>query len=325
MIVDVPPPIYTGMNGSAANVGTMENSGVELSLNFRNSDHPLQYEIGVNVTYLKHPMVTALAVEGQQILGGNAAKVRQVNRAIAGQEMGHFYGYKTDGLLTQEDINNTYVVNGVDTTYTYKAFWPGQIKLVDLNGDGRIGAIGDKTNIGSANPDLIYGFNTDLAFKGFDLKLFFQGIFGNEMVNTLNMWLKAPDEGNQNLSAEVLDGWTPENPNTTVPRLVQGNKIFQSYFNDYLVEDASYFRLKNVQLGYSIPVKFIQKVSMSSLRIYVSAENILTFTKYSGLDPEVGNLQFNSSTQRRDPIAQGLDDAIYPIAKRFLVGLNISF
>jgi TonB-linked SusC/RagA family outer membrane protein len=314
MIITVDPPIFAGTNASAANIGTMENSGLELSLNYRNFDSDLKYEIGGNITFLSKPMVTALSDSAQVILSGQAAKIRFVNRTIAGEEMAHFYGYKTDGLLTEADV----------ATVTYEDFYPGQLKIVDLNGDGVIG-IEDKTNIGSANPDFIYGFNIDLMYKGFDLKIFCQGVYGNELVNTLNMWLLAPDEGDQNLSTEVLDGWTEENRNTSVPRLVQGNQIFQGYYNDYLVEDASYFRLKNIQLGYTLPDNISEKLRMSRFRIYISAENLLTFTKYSGLDPEVGNFQFNSTLQRRDPLSQGLDDAIYPTAIRFLVGLNINF
>lgn len=328
MIVTVPPPIFTGTNASNANIGIMENKGVEISLNYRNYDHEFKYEIGGNITFLDHPQVIKLAEEDQEILTGQIKNVRNMVRTTAGEEMAHFYGFKTDGLLSQDDIENTYVVeeNG-DTTFTYplgRMFYPGAIKLVDLNNDGEISSA-DKTNIGSANPDFMYGFNIDLMYKGFDLRMFFQGVYGNEMINTLNVWLKVPDEGNGNLNEEVLDGWTEENPNTSVPRLVQGNGIFQTYFNEYLVESASYFRLKNIQLGYTLPVNLTQRIGINKFRLYVSAENLLTITDYTGLDPEVGNFQYDNAIDARNPLAQGLDDAIYPVAKRILFGLNISF
>jgi TonB-linked SusC/RagA family outer membrane protein len=319
MIVIVPPPLFTGTNASAGNVGNMENKGIEISLNYRNSEHDLKYEIGGNITFLDHPMVTQLAEEGQEIFAGTAGKIRNINRTAAGEEMGYFYGYKTDGLLSQEDLDNYPELYPAGNLY-----FPGQLKLVDTNGDGVIDPL-DKTNIGSANPDFMYAMNFNFEYKGFDLKLFFQGVYGNEMINTLNAWLLVPAEGNQNLSPEVLNSWTEENQNTTVPRLVQGNAIFNTYFNDYLVEDASYFRLKNLQLGYTLPNTLSEKIGMKNLRIYFSAENLLTITQYSGLDPEVGNFQYDSTIGRRNPLSQGLDDASYPIAKRFLFGLNVSF
>ena len=154
--------------------------------------------------------------------------------------------------------------------------------------------------------------------------MFFQGVYGNELINGINVWSKFPDEGDNNLNKEVLDAWTAENP-TNVPRLVQGNPIMSLYFNDYIVEDASYIRLKNIQLGYTIPSGITSKIGMEKLRIYVSAENVFTITKYSGFDPEVGLIQYNNALQRNDPLSQGIDQATYPVSKKFLFGLNVTF
>jgi hypothetical protein len=245
------------------------------------------------------------------------------------QEFAHFWGYETDGLLTQDDIDNTFGVDPEtgDTSYTYQGIWflyPGQIKVVDQNEDGVLDDE-DKVNMGSANPDFYYGFNLSLEAYGVDLSMFWQGSYGNELINSMAVWSKFPDEGNANLSAEVLNAWTPTNTNTTVPRLAQGNGIQQTYFNDYVVEDASYLRLKNIQLGYTLPETISKMVGMQRFRVYVSAENLLTFTKYSGYDPEVGNVQYSDDLQRMNPFTAGLDDANYPIAKRVLIGLNVTF
>ncbi len=334
MIVNVPPPIFTGMNASNANVGEMSNSGLEITLSYRNYEGEFDYEMGGNVTFLSKPMVESLAEEDQDIMTGTARQVQNVIRTIAGEEMAHFYGYETDGLLTQDDIDNTTGIDEEgDVNYTYdRSFcWPGQLKLVDQNGDGNIND-DDKVNIGSANPDYILGFNANFMYKGFDLKMFWQGIFGHEMVNTINTVLLVPVEGDQNLASEVMDAWKedPNNPgfpieDTDVPRLVQGNNIFQNQFNDYLVEDASFLRLKNVQLGYTLPKEITQRFGVKHLRFYISAENLITITKYSGFDPEVGDFQFSNDTQQNDPLTQGLDDAYYPLARRFLFGINLQF
>ncbi|MBN1415856.1 MAG: TonB-dependent receptor [Bacteroidales bacterium] len=325
MIIVLDPPYFAGSLASAGNYGMMENSGVEISLNYRNFDREFKYEIGGNFTWLKHPMITQWA---DPTLKGSVTKIQNVTRTIEGDEMAHFYGYETDGLLTQDDIDNTYGIDEEDgdTIFTYRSssFWPGQIKLVDRNGDHVINAL-DKTNIGSANPDFYYGLNINLMYMGIDLVMFFQGVYGNELINAINAWSKFPDEGDNNLNREVLDAWTAENQNTSVPRLVQGNPIMQSYFNDYLVEDASYFRLKNIQLGYTLPQKITKFIGMSNLRFYISAENVFTITKYSGFDPEVGNIQYDNALQKNNPLAQGIDGANYPIAKKFLFGINVSF
>ena len=326
MIVTIDPPIFAGSLASAGNYGEMANKGLEVTLNYRNYDRTFKYEIGLNFTWLDHPMITQWS---DPYTTGTATKIQNVTRTAQDEEMAHFYGYRTDGLLTQEDIDNTYIVTDGDTTFTYDPednwwWYPGQLKIVDLNGDGVIND-DDKTNIGSANPDLFYGLNINLMYKGFDLVMFFQGVYGNELINGINVWSKFPDEGDNNLNAEVLDAWTPENHNTSVPRLVQSNPIMQQRFNDYIVEDASYLRLKNIQLGYTLPQSIVNKVGIENLRIYVSAENILTFTKYSGFDPEVGLIQYNNALQRNDPLSQGIDQATYPVAKKFLFGLIVTF
>ncbi len=326
MIVTIDPPYFAGSLASAGNFGEMENKGVEIALNYRNFDREFKYEIGGNFTWLDHPLITKWI---DPYITGSATKIPNITRTAEDEEMAHFYGHQTDGLLTQEDIDNTYTITGGDTIFTYDPeeswlWYPGQLKIVDLNGDGIIDDE-DKTNLGSANPDFFYGLNISLMYKGFDLVMFFQGVYGNELINGINVWSKFPDEGDNNLNREVLDGWTPENPNTDIPRLVQGNGIMTLYFNDYIIEDASYFRLKNIQLGYTLPKNLLSKVGIESLRIYVSAENLFTLTQYSGFDPEVGLIQYNNALQRNDPLSQGVDQATYPVSKKFLFGLNVSF
>ena len=324
MIVTIDPPFFAGSLASAGNFGEMVNKGIELNLSYKNYEGELKYEIGGNITILDKPTMTKWEAP---YTTGSATKIQNITITELDGEMAAFFGYETDGLLTQEDIDNTFAIVDGDTNYTYQGNWfwyPGQLKLVDLNGDGILDEE-DKTNIGSANPDFFYGLNVNLMYKGFDLSFFIQGVYGNELINGVNAWSLFPDEGDNNLSTQVLDSWTPENPNTDVPRLVQGNGIMQSYFNDYLVEDASYLRLKNIQLGYTLPESLLEKAGIKSLRVYLSGENLLTFTKYTGFDPEVGSIQYNNALQRNDPLSQGIDQANYPIAKRFIFGLNVSF
>jgi TonB-dependent starch-binding outer membrane protein SusC len=314
MIVTIQPPVFAGSQASAGNYGEMKSKGCEIDLNYRNNDHELKYEIGGNFTWLSHPMVTKW---GNPWYTGRATKINNVIRTMQDEEMGHFYGYKTDGLITAADTSLP-EYSGNPT------FYLGQIKILDLNHDSIID-IDDKTNIGSPNPDFFYGINLTLSYKGIDLVMFFQGVYGNELINGMNVWSLFPDEGDNNLNREVLDSWTPENPNSSIPRLVQGNMIMQQYFNDYIVEDASYFRLKNLQLGYTLPSSITSKAGISNLRIYVSADNLFTLTKYSGYDPEVGSAQYSATLQRNDPMAAGIDQASYPVGKKYLFGVNVTF
>jgi TonB-dependent starch-binding outer membrane protein SusC len=316
MIILISPPYFSGSLASQGNYGVMESQGTEITLDYRDNDHEFKYEVSGNITFLGHPKVT----QWDQVpyKTGSVTKIKNVTITEKDAELGAFWGYKTDGLLTQADIDAN------PTLYDQWYFYPGQVKLLDLNGDSTFSDL-DKTNIGSPNPDYFYGLNFNFSYKGFDMLLFFQGVYGNELINGMNAWSKFPDEGDNNLNSEVLNAWTPDNQNTTVPRLVQGNPIMQQNFNDYIVEDASYFRLKNIQFGYTIPVKLISKIGMSNFRIYISGENLFTKTKYSGYDPEVGASQFNSNLGRTDPLASGIDQANYPIARKVLFGLNISF
>ncbi|MBN1198650.1 MAG: TonB-dependent receptor, partial [Bacteroidales bacterium] len=324
MIVIIDPPYMAGALASAGNYGEMNSKGLELEASYRAKAGPVNLEIGGNITFLTKPMITRWA---EPTPAGTVTKYNNITMTKDSSEMAAFWGYETDGLLSQEDIDNTYIVNDGDTAYTYEGpwyFYPGQLKLVDQNGDGQLDEE-DKVNIGSANPDFFYGFYINVEAYGFDLSMFWQGVYGNELINGLNAWSLVPQEGDGNLRTTVLDAWTPENPDSEVPRLVQGNGIIQSYFNDYLIEDASYLRLKNIQLGYTLPQNISRYAGMERFRIYVSAENYLTITQYTGYDPEVGSIQYSNTLQRLDPLSQGIDQANYPIAKRILFGLNITF
>lgn len=325
MIVDNNPPLFNGMNAARFNFGSMQNKGVELSIIYKKSvNTDLNFEIGGNITFLEKPIVTRLATPDYVYNSGNAAKIGGICRVEEGAEFAYFRGYLTDGLLTQEDIDNTFVevvkANGkTDQLYTYEEFRVGDPKLVDINGDGKFKDLDDKVNLGSANPDFFYGVNLGLQYKGFDIKCFIQGVEGVELVNGITSWLDTPNQGDDNLSKKVLQSYDFNgNTDTDVPVLVQGNPFFLTYFCDRYVQDASYLRIKNVQIGYQLPASLINPIKITSCRLYVSADNLFTATKYTGFDPEVGRSNGGS-------MAQGIDMATYPVARKILFGINLSF
>ena len=186
---------------------------------------------------------------------------------------------------------------------------PGDFKFADLNGDGKITG-DDRTFIGDPTPTWTYGITVSASYKGFDLLVFGQGVAGNDIFNGL----RRLDISSANWTTAAMDRWTETNRNTSFPRLITGdpNKNFSSPSNFYL-SDGSYFRIKTLQLGYSLPQSIISKIGMEKLRFYVSSNNLVTFTKYAGFDPEIGGSSY------------GIDRGVYPQARSFLLGINVTF
>jgi hypothetical protein len=192
---------------------------------------------------------------------------------------------------------------------------PGDIKFRDLNGDGLINE-GDRTFIGNPNPSFTYGVNNTVSWKGFDLNVFFQGSQGNAIYNLNRAYTEGGLYSNGNSSTRVLGRWTGEGSSTDVPRAVAGDPNLNLRVSSYYVEDGSYLRLKVLSIGYNFPKTLINHFAGQTLRVYVTAQNLVTLTKYSGFDPEVG------------PVGNGglgIDRGIYPQSRVFLAGLNIGF
>ena len=209
-----------------------------------------------------------------------------------GKEISYFFGREVTGL----DSN-------------------GRMVFADVNGDGVVNDE-DKTDIGSPHPDFTYGINVSLRYKDFDAQLFFNGSQGNELYNYNKVFTDFGLFFNGNRSTRVLDAWTPSNTNTDVPALSASYPLEEVSANSYFVEDGSFFRLKNLQVGYTIPNDYTSKAGLDSVRLYVQGTNLFTITDYTGFDPEVvayGNLDL------------GIDSRLYPISKVFSLGVNIKF
>ncbi|MEN9570448.1 MAG: hypothetical protein RL172_1679, partial [Bacteroidota bacterium] len=197
---------------------------------------------------------------------------------------------------------------------------PGRFKYADMNGDNKIDA-NDRTIIGNPNADFTYGINLGLDYKGFDLAAFFYGASGKEAFNYTKWWTDFSGGFPGGRSKRALyESWLPDGsrPNATVPIQETGYNAFSSggVVNSYYVENASYFRLRNLQIGYTLPIAISSKIKIAKARIYVQGTNLFTVTKYSGLDPEI---------MTKDDRSAGIDSGIYPTVKQFLVGANITF
>jgi hypothetical protein len=230
------------------------------------------------------------------------------NIAQVGQPLGTFYGYQTNGLFqTGDDIANLPTINPATTK-------PGDRRYVDINGDGKITQADDRTFIGNAQPKFQGGITNTLSYLNFDLSFFFQGTYGNKLFNQNKQQLELLT-GQQNASLAAYERWTPTNPTNGVQRAFEDPSTVNT---SRYVEDASFLRLKNVTLGYNLPKSLAAKIHSNQVKVYVSAANLLTWTNYSGFDPEV-------SRNEQSTLNQGIDYSVYPSSKSFLAGLSISF
>ena len=224
----------------------------------------------------------------------------------AGIPINEFYGFVTDGVFQnqQEVDNHSLQVPGIDP---YNRTSPGDIRFKDLNNDGVIDDK-DRTYIGNPNPTFTFAMNNTFAYKGFDLSIFLQGVAGNKILNANRFWSEAMSIP-QNQTIATLNRWTGEGTSNTMPRAIYNDPNKNTRPSDRYVEDGSYLRIKNVTLGYSLPVVMLKKAHLTSARCYVSAQNLLTITKYSGFDPEIG--------------VSGIDNSVYPVTRTFCIGINV--
>lgn len=293
MLLGVTAPAHVGNRYSAtANVGTVRNSGVELTLNHRNRIGEVDYNIGGNMSFIKNELTA---------LNGGARVYGDRTISDEGYALYTFWGYQYDGIYQSEEEVKEHLW-ATDNPVCK----PGDAKYVDRNNDGKIDE-NDKTDLGNPFPWLTYSINAGLNWKGLDVQLFFQGVAGNEIFNAVR--LRTEGTGNEaTFSRTMKNVWTESNPSGTIPN-PKGSPT-NNEDSDRLIEDGSYLRLKTFQIGYSLPDRWISKAKMSRCRIYLSANNLFTITKYSGYDPEVGG---------------GVDYGNYPQSRTFMLGLNITF
>lgn len=286
------PSVVGDVMPTMVNAGVITNKGFELAVGYRNSDREFKYYVNANVATVTN-MVKKLASNLPSIYG-------QVSKTEAGHPLNSFYGFQMIGIYqNQKEIDNH--LNGAP----HADVKPGDIKFKDLNGDGIIND-NDRTYIGNPNPRLTYGANLSASYKGFDLTVLLQGVSGIEKYNDLKKIIDY-DTRPFNHSTATLNAWHGEGTSNTIPRSTftdNGSSRVSSIF----VENASYFRLKNVELGYTVNIPGKAKSVLQNVRVYVSAQNLFTITKYSGLDPEAYNM---------------FDQGTYPQSQAFLFGLNI--
>lgn len=310
MLMDQPIPKYVGQGAPMANVGDMENSGFEFEIGWKHNIGEVNYNISANASYLKNKLVKLGNASGEQIYeDAGASGVGSFIKGKNGDVWPYFYGYKTDGIFQNEAEVAAYVnENGVLYQPDAK---PGDVRFVDLDNNGSIDD-NDKTKIGKGMPDWTFGFTIGADWRGFDLGLFFQGTLGNDIFD----FSQRGDIPAMNRPSWIMDRWHGEGTSDKIPRMTSTNANRNWRSSDLYIKDGSYLRLKTAQLGYTLPRMLTDRVSIQKLRIYVSAENLLTFTGYDGFDPEIASGDYNRI---------GVDRGIYPQSRTISVGANITF
>jgi TonB-linked SusC/RagA family outer membrane protein len=318
LILGVPlaPSLGVLSGNSILNVGGMRNNGFELQLGYNDRKGDFQWNASGNISVITNK-VLALAEGVPNIEAGSDADLTEgynVTNTAPGHSVQSFYGWVVEGIFQDSSDIRKHAKQNAGTG-------PGDLKFKDLNGDGKIDNA-DRTYIGSFIPKFTYSLNVGANYKNFGLSVFFQGVQGNKIYNAL----RATTEGMVrffNAGTQVLNAWTPTNTNTNIPRAVSSDPNQNARPSTRFLEDGSYLRLKNIMLSYTIPDKSLHSLTkgiVSNFRIYVSAQNILTFTKYTGYDPEVGNRAPGSSS-----LTNGIDYAVYPQPKVYQIGINANF
>ena len=299
------------------NGGDVTNKGIELQLTYNNNiGKDFSYSVTGSYAYNHNevnniPTSDGIIHGGSNILYDNAG---EFFRASAGQPIGYFWGYKTAGVFQNEAEVQAWKSKSGKVLQPTAV--PGDLKYVDVNGDGKISA-DDKTNIGDPNPHHTFGFSISCKYKDFDFAVNANGVAGNKIVQSY----RNISSSLGNWTSDIMGRWHGEGTSNTIPRVTQDNSNW-SQFSDLYVHDGSYLRISNVTLGYDL-AKHIKWKNLSQFRVYVAAENLFTFTKYSGMDPEVGNSGSDASGVYS--FGQGVDVGTYPRAQTFLVGVNIKF
>lgn len=306
MLMTMNIPSYVGESKPIGNVGKMENSGLEMEISYKFNVADWNFRVAGNATYLKNKLIEYGNDSGWANLDAFQG-AGTISRAQNGKPFPYFYGYKTAGIFQNYDEINAYT-NAEGGLIQPNAV-PGDVRFVDVDGNGVI-TEDDRTDIGKGMPDWTFGFNFNASWKNFDFSMMWQGTAGNDIFDAT----RRTDISASNLPSWMLERWTGEGTSNRIPHFVLGDNVnWQS--SDLYVYNGSYLRLKNIQLGYTLPQSITSKAFISSLRVYVAAENLLTFTQYHGFDPEISS----------GGTSLGIDYGVYPQARVFTVGLNLNF
>jgi TonB-dependent starch-binding outer membrane protein SusC len=307
-----------------ANAGNISNKGFEMTLNYNGQKGDFKYSVTGTLSHNKNKIIS-LAEGSKSWVGG-----KDITYPKVGYDLFSFWLVKTDGLFrSQAEIDNYVDKDGNKIQPNAKV---GDQKFVDADGNGQISGAGnvlDKTGdrqyCGSPFPNFEYGARLDASWKFVDIGLYFQGVSGNKIYNGWRLRTSSYGNDINNFSKEWLDSYS-FNPNSDVPRLdLYDANNNRAGFSSRWLEDGSYLRLKTVQIGFTLPESVAKKLSVSKFRFYLAADNLVTWTRYKGYNPDIGNRVSGSGSTKSDKENTGIDDMIYPLARTYHAGLQVNF
>lgn len=308
LLLNAPVPYTSGFKSAYTNIGELRNEGFEFSIDTYNFVDTFTWNTNFTIGFNKNEITKLTGQDDAGLVGQSILGINGWTRITEGKPIGTFYGYVSNGIIQlDEDLNNVPRFASYIPDY-------GDRKYVDQNNDNIINE-SDKVILGDANPDFSFGLSNSMSYKNLSLNVFFQGVYGNEVVNFNRFSLESFD-GNKNNSVAALERWTTTNPSNKYPR---ANALPNSnVLSDVQVEDGSYIRLKDLTLAYNFPKSLVNKAGIGAARLYMSAKNLFTITNYSGYDPEVSRFS-------NDNLSLGADYGSYPRAKIYMLGINLKF
>ena len=316
MLIPIPLPLIGGSAKSPyLNAGEVENKGLEVELNYKNNDRAFKYDVGLNFSILTNKVISLST--GQPIAGGRIDNNYNATLTTVGHPIGSFYLFEQEGIF--QNAGDVFA-----SAYQGKNILPGDVKFKDQNEDGTIDE-NDRAFLGSAIPKYVFGATANFEYSNFDLSLFFQGQTGNKIYSQVNMDIEGFYRA-FNVTERVYDQrWRGEGTSNSMPRVSFKGASNNKYPSSRFLEDGSYVRLKNLQLGYTIPVKVVSKLHIKSLRLYLTGQNLLTWTNYTGLDPEMHISDNVKKDTYGGDVGAGIDWGTYPSAKSYVIGVNLNF
>jgi TonB-linked SusC/RagA family outer membrane protein len=327
-------PAQSGYNFITRNVGSMENKGIEIAVNYKHTVNEVRYGVSLTMSAIKNKLTAITSGTdfvtnfGGLGLTGPGWSDNTFTKTYIGQSVGSFYGYKTKGIFQTAAqiaaLNAAAATKFPSNPYYYQvATSPGDRYFEDTNGDGHV-TVDDQVNLGSPLPKFYGGLNFDVSYRAFDVNAYFYGVYGNKILNyqqsSLQSFQNRGFVGVENVSLQYYQNrWTSSNPSNVYTRATYSDaQILSNVPSSTWIENGSFLKLKNVTVGYTLPKSITDRVSVAKVRLYFSTQNLFTITSYTGLDPEIG-------IQGGNPTQNGIDNGTYPGSKFYTVGLNVTF
>lgn len=318
MLFPVQAPATAGVaTAPFQNIGSMRNRGVDVALNYNGQaiNNQLTYGVGLNFSTYRNEVIKTTGDPKTQYFGINDERIQNFVVTQQGFPISSFFGYTIDGIFQSNDEAAAAPKNNLGTNQNRE----GRFIHRDMNGDNVIDTK-DLSIIGNPHPDFTYGINLNVNYKNFGLTVFGQGVQGNEIFNYVKYWTDFPTFAGNRSKRMLYDSWRPGKTDAILPQLTSSDQV-SILPSTYYLENGSYFRMRNIQLTYTLPTDLLSRFGLGATRVYVQGQNLLTFTNYSGMDPEINLRNYTAGNDRQI----GVDGGSYPVSKQYIVGLNLSF